>query len=173
VELCCVVATLAISALFVRALDARNASAKGGYRKAKQSTGDASEMELNKSMTENREMDELNVWIFKNVFGWMDYQEEEFPHRTGFAKGDEFGEKMLRCDMPDFTTDRAAAMEVWCACQKKLGAIPIICSYQTEVGGYWIRAVPKNGTEVEGISETFERACANFARQLFPPKEGK
>jgi hypothetical protein len=168
VELCCVVATLAISALFVRALDARNASAKGGYRKAKQSTGDASEMELNSFMTENRELD---AWLESNIPGLA----KECPQCGGFGEighGSEW--RFCECDygdnlIPHYTTDRADAMEVLERCFEVLAGVTDVLISKTDK---W--CIECDFDEHPGISvsaETLPLTIALFARQLFEGKK--
>ena len=69
----------------------------------------------------DKELRELDAWIWTHVLGWVPFREEEYPHRNGYALGDDTGEKCLECDMPQCSTDPAAAMQVLEKCAVELG----------------------------------------------------
>lgn len=123
----------------------------------------------------NAELRELDAWIAEHAMGWKlvnyktgvfaktksDYKDASI--NDGWAWGD--GDNEAWQWKP--TKSPADAMRVLRECHKRLGPLAIMTSYQPEVGGYWIRAVPEHGKHIEGIAETLELSAALFARKLF------
>ena len=71
-------------------------------------------------MKTEQEIFELEKWIWLNVFGWIEWREEEFPYRAGYSQGDEYGVKCLECDMCHPVTDPADAFAVLQRCVERV-----------------------------------------------------
>ena len=112
------------------------------------------------------EMRELDAWIFQHVFGYIPWREEEYPHRNGWAKGDEYGEKVLDYDKPEFTTSPADALAVLRECYPQVGGSSIQTAF---IGQYLVWHGDNFDQRVK--ADTIELAICLFARQLFEKGE--
>lgn len=102
------------------------------------------------------ELRELDAWIFENVLGWTPCREAAFPHRRSFKSGES---ECLHYDMPEFTTDPAAAMQVLDKCILKAGTVII---GPGENGGFELVSRINGGS-----ATTIPAAICLFAKQLF------
>jgi acetyl-CoA carboxylase beta subunit len=122
---------------------------------------------------------ELNEWIALNVMGWILWREEEYPHRDGYSLGDEYGEKCLACDMPDYACDATAAMEVLKHCMKHLDRLTGRTDFQIVVlydeGSLEPYSMMTDSTKPAddmthvrncAAAETMELAICRFAKNL-------
>lgn len=115
--------------------------------------------------TTPEELRNLNRAIWLDVMGWVDYREEEYPYRAGYAKGDEAGEKCLECDTPDYCTDPAASMELL----KKVGEIASVSIRQQvhTVDKKWLVWSGEHLDEFDTLAATLELSIALFAKKIF------
>jgi hypothetical protein len=105
-----------------------------------------------------KETYELKGFIWLNVFGWIRWTEEEFPHRSGFSLGDETGEKCLEADMLDpLSTEGAMAV-----LEKFIERADHLEFARFPNGDY--RVFDWNNT---ARAETLELAIALFAKRIF------
>jgi hypothetical protein len=112
-----------------------------------------------------KETYELKEFIWLNVFGWIRWTEEEYPHRSGFALGDDTGEKCLELDMVDPLSPEGS-MEVL---KKSIDAgysptisRPFFSDEQSEL--YFVK---DESSEIYSKAETLELAICLFSRKLF------
>lgn len=110
-----------------------------------------------------KETYDLKRFIWLNVFGWILWREEEYPHRDGYSLGDEYGEKCLEADMVD-PLSQEGAMEVENEIVKHFGQIEI-----SFVGNTWFSSCESRRARECG--ETRMIASGLLAQKLF--QDGK
>ncbi len=123
---------------------------------------------------------ELNHWIALNVLGWIEYKEEEYPHRDGYAFGNEHGEKCLAFDMPDYSGCPTAAMEVLKCCMMNLDIVTkrtdfqIVVLYDIGSPEPYVVTTDSDDDNDDSIhvkncasANTMETAICRFAKNLY------
>jgi hypothetical protein len=132
----------------------------------------------NEMRKQEMELRRLKRWIILNVMGWVEWTEEEYPYRSGFSEGDEFGDKCLEDDMPDYPTDPGAALEVLKRCAEAMpnaiigigspmGKADVISTLPKSKQGWVVGAIGFKPSNFDVEAETLELAICRFAKRLF------
>ncbi len=107
-------------------------------------------------MTET-EMRELDAWIAEHVIGWSYEVTGSDPTEDGYCWFDE--NRKFPCELPHYSTDPAAAMQVLEKCAER-SAIMII-----KDDGCVVAQI--NGKRLTADGPTLPLAICQFARKLF------
>lgn len=117
-----------------------------------------------------KEIYELKEFIWINVFGWVHWQEENYPYRDGFSIGGVTGEKCLQINMLDPLSPEGA-MRVLKKCldvMKRHGEVfGIEIAIQSRGGRFNVCCSSPVHALNETEEDSLELSICQFAKKIF------